>query len=137
MSASTLIAMAKASHMAILKDSPFALYNEYLKARKNPKVAHYAGYQKPWNVPTYDFAEYFWRYVRQTVFYEEILRRFVLATTQNTISNSFMDYQATISARTDVIERNLKSRKFLLKWIIGEGRLGKIVRKFWRKIKKW
>lgn len=110
-----------ASRMAILKDAPFALYNEYLEARKNPKIVHYAGYQKPWNVPACDFAEYFWKYARQTVFYEEILKRFVLATTQNTVSN---------------IERNLKSRKYLLKWIIGEGRFGKFVRKIWRKLRR-
>ena len=110
-----------ASRMAILKDAPFALYNEYLEARKNPKIVHYAGYQKPWNVPACDFAEYFWKYARQTVFYEEILKRFVLATTQNTVSN---------------IERNIKSRKYLLKWIIGEGRFGKFVRKIWRKLRR-
>ena len=110
-----------ASRMAILKDAPFALYNEYLEARKNPKIVHYAGYQKPWNVPACDFAEYFWKYARQTVFYEEILKRFLLATTQNTVSN---------------IERNIKSRKYLLKWIIGEGRFGKFVRKIWRKLRR-
>ena len=64
-----------ASRMAILKEAPFALYNEYLEARKNPKIVHYAGYQKPWNVPACDFAEYFWKYARQTMFYEEILAR--------------------------------------------------------------
>ena len=123
--------MAKASRMAILKEAPFALYNEYLKARKNPKVAHYAGYQKPWHVPTCDFAEYFWKYARQTVFYEEILTRLSEYRAREIIEAQ------PINPRIDNLERNLKSRKFLLKWIIGEGRLGKFVRKIWRKIKKW
>lgn len=58
-----------------LKNAPLNLYTQYLAARKNPKIIHYAGFQKPWDVPDCDFAEYFWKYARQTPFYEEILRR--------------------------------------------------------------
>ena len=119
-----------ASRMAILKEAPFTLYSEYLEARKNPKIVHYAGYQKPWNVPACDFAEYFWKYARQTVFYEEILARLSEYRARKIIETQ------NINPRIDNIERNIKSRKYLLKWIIGEGRFGKIVWKIWRKIKK-
>lgn len=138
-----------ASRMAILKDASFALYNEYLEARKNPKIVHYAGYQKPWNVPACDFAEYFWKYARQTVFYEEILARLSECRARKAIEvqniNPRIDNIGlrvseieswNLNPRTDAIERNLKSRKYLLKRIIGEGRFEKIMRKIWGKIKK-
>lgn len=138
-----------ASRMAILKDAPFALYNEYLEARKNPKIVHYAGYQKPWNVPACDFAEYFWKYARQTVFYEEILTRLSeyrareIIEAQNLnprIDNIGLQVSEieswNLKNRVKISERNLKSRKYLLKWIIGEGRFGKFVRKIWRKLRR-
>lgn len=137
------------SRMAILKKAPFTLYNEYLEARKSPKIVHYAGYQKPWNVPTCDFAEYFWKYARQTVFYEEILARLSECRARKIIDMQSINPRIdniglrvseieswNLNPRTDAIERNIKSRRYLLKRIIGEGRFGKIVRKIWRLIKK-
>lgn len=61
------------SRMDILSQAPFGLYQEYLKARKNPAVIHYAGAWKPWNVPACDYAKEFWNYARRTPFYECIL----------------------------------------------------------------
>ena len=63
------------SRMDVLKKAPFALYDEYMHARQQPKIAHYAGCQKPWNAADCDLAEYFWKYARKTDFYEEIMFR--------------------------------------------------------------
>ena len=43
-----------------LKMAPRKLYEEYMKARRQPYMIHFAGYQKPWDVADCDFAEYFW-----------------------------------------------------------------------------
>lgn len=52
-------------------------YLEYLDARKKPKIIHYAGSPKPWQVPASDFTEEFWHYARKSPFYEEILFKMV------------------------------------------------------------
>lgn len=57
----------------LLKKAPAALYFEWMEARKQPLIVHYAGYQKPWNRRNCDMASYFWNYARKTPFYEDIL----------------------------------------------------------------
>lgn len=59
----------------IIGIAPQYLYEEYMKARKNPKIIHYAGPDKPWDIPYSDFAEMFWKYARHTPYYEIILLR--------------------------------------------------------------
>ncbi len=60
--------------MNSIRNAPYTLYNEYLKARESPKIVHYAGYQKPWNNPSCDFSTYFWYYARKVPFYEILLQ---------------------------------------------------------------
>ena len=98
--------------MNILKKAPFPLYCEYLEARKNPKIIHYAGYQKPWNAVNCDFAEYFWKYARETEFYEEILSRL----------------------NHKIIEHDFLTRRFLLKCLFGKTLLYRACRKVRRMI---
>lgn len=40
---------------------------------ENPKIIHWAGWEKPWKYPVSVLADFFWHYARQTPFYEEIL----------------------------------------------------------------
>ena len=63
------------SRMNSIKCAPYVLYSEYMKAREKPKIVHYAGYQKPWEVTECDMAEYFWKYARKTLYYEIIISR--------------------------------------------------------------
>lgn len=63
------------SRMQILKMAPRDLYGEYVSARKQPYIIHFAGYQKPWDVVDCDFAEYFWKYARKSAYYPRLLRR--------------------------------------------------------------
>lgn len=58
-------------------DLPEDLRREYYEARRNPYIVHYVGRSMPCYVTTYvsDMYEYFWKYARQTVFYEVLLMR--------------------------------------------------------------
>jgi len=87
--------------MAILKHAPLQLYQEYLNARKNPYVIHYAGYQKPWNSKTCDYDHVFWQYARKTVFYENIM-----------LGNSIID---TIAGKKGFIDKLLGNKALLNK----------------------
>ena len=60
-----------------LKKAPAGLYFEWQNARKKPLMVHFAGYQKPWNVPSCDMAPYFWNHARNTPFYEEMIVRII------------------------------------------------------------
>ena len=46
---------------------PQNLYREYILARKQPKIIHFAGAIKPWKDRDKVLSEYFWEYVPQTV----------------------------------------------------------------------
>ncbi len=63
------------SRIKIIAEAPMQIYQDYLKSRKNPFIVHYAGYQKPWNVPTCDYAEWFWKYAKNTPYYQQLLKR--------------------------------------------------------------
>lgn len=63
----------------IISLAPRYLYQEYMNARKHPKIIHYAGPDKPWDIPYCDFAEVFWHYAKKTPFYEIILLRMFAA----------------------------------------------------------
>lgn len=74
-----------------MKRSPMEFFNEYLEARKDPKIIHYAGGEKPWSVVECDMSEYFWQYARSCVFYETIIARL-----------------AADKAKAEIRKRNLK-----------------------------
>ena len=59
----------------ILKLAPKSLFNEYLEARKNPYIIHYAGSQKPWEYPSCDFSNYFWKYANKSIYINQILNQ--------------------------------------------------------------
>lgn len=60
----------KNSRLKVARMAPDSIYKRYIEARKHPKIIHYAGYQKPWEYPDCDMAEYFWKYARQTSCWE-------------------------------------------------------------------
>lgn len=41
----------------------------------DPFLVHYSGVDRPWLAPQCELAEFFWKYARQTEFYEEIIYR--------------------------------------------------------------
>ena len=71
------------NRMQILKMSPRILYDEYMKARKEPYIIHFAGYQKPWNVVECDFSERFWEYARYSPYYIQLLKAIAIDLIEN------------------------------------------------------
>ena len=63
------------SRIDILKLAPKELFNEYIIARKNPLIIHYAGNQKPWETPSCDFSHYFWKYANESIFIKQIIKQ--------------------------------------------------------------
>ncbi len=59
----------------IIRLAPENLRQQYLTARENPRIIHYAGPDKPWIQPVSDFSDEFWRCAGQSPFYEDIINR--------------------------------------------------------------
>ena len=41
--------------------APASAFDSYNASRSNPKIIHYAGFEKPWIMPECDFAEHYWK----------------------------------------------------------------------------
>lgn len=60
-----------------------------------PKMVHYAGVlTKPWNNPSAPLAHYYWYYLRQTVWYEQVVNNWKFNTTLNQPLSRNMLYKA-------------------------------------------
>ena len=79
---------------------PHSTYKKYITSWNTPKIIHYAGGYKPWKQPWLYYSEYFWKYARQTVFYEEIIYK-------NTKNNS---------SRT-IVRNAINRRKIYLQYL--------------------
>ena len=55
--------------------APKWLNDMYMEAVRHPKIIHYAGPQKPWFEPEMDQGLVFWKYAKETVYYEIMLFR--------------------------------------------------------------
>lgn len=75
------------SRIETAKRAPYWLYLEYMESRKSPKIVHYAGFQKPWDVPDCDYAEFFWKYAKRTKAYEVLLAKTTGGSTTVTASS--------------------------------------------------
>ena len=56
-----------------VEEAPLDDLLEYQKARKSPKIIHYAAHPKPWWTPSSDFGFEFWSYAKHSPFYEQLL----------------------------------------------------------------
>ena len=59
----------------IIRLAPQWLNKLYMEARKEPKIIHYAGPEKPWIYPEMDMGKIFWKYAKSTPYYECMLYR--------------------------------------------------------------
>lgn len=59
----------------IIALAPHYMNKAYMEARKNPKIIHYAGPDKPWHQPYADMAENFWKFARKSPYYEVMIQR--------------------------------------------------------------
>ena len=56
--------------------APAEDYAAFLRAYENPRVIHYAGFEKPWKSGHCDLREEYWEYARDTPFYETLIGLF-------------------------------------------------------------
>lgn len=59
--------------MKYIQHAPLHIYRAYMKSRDNPKIIHFAGGKKPWQIPSMDFGFLFWNYARKSLWYETLL----------------------------------------------------------------
>ena len=59
----------------IISRAPKSLSDEYAAARKAPSIVHYAGPEKPWDNPEMDMSSYFWKYAKESGYYEVLIAR--------------------------------------------------------------
>ena len=64
------------------KVAPAEIYNGWKEASKNPFIIHYAGNEKPWVYPDYEFAEVFWKYFAKSPFYHSFILQNTAATSK-------------------------------------------------------
>lgn len=70
----TIVNVRRQHFQTLLLLAPVKVVDDYVKARENPYIIHYAG-TKPWDEPDADMAEEYWRVARNTPFYDEITGR--------------------------------------------------------------
>lgn len=58
--------------------APAEVYNEYLKACENPSIVHYAGKTIPTFCNESNLEYFFWKNVKNSIFYEDLLREMTI-----------------------------------------------------------
>lgn len=71
----------------ILNNLDYRIYDVMKNVEKHPYIIHYCGGYKPWNDASLPLADHFWKYARQTPFYEEILYQNLKGNTVQKIVN--------------------------------------------------
>lgn len=61
------------SRIQVLQNAPYYIWKEYAAARNNPKIVHYAGFQKPWDKVDCDYADNFWKYAKLSPYFITLL----------------------------------------------------------------
>lgn len=56
--------------------APNEVYEAFLASREDQLITHYAGFEKPWKFKHCDRAALYWKYARETPFYERLVRMF-------------------------------------------------------------
>lgn len=61
----------------VIARAPYTVSEEYARARRSPRIVHFAGDTKPWEDAELDLSGEFWKYSRLTEFYELTVSRAV------------------------------------------------------------
>ncbi|NCE65306.1 DUF4422 domain-containing protein [Pseudoflavonifractor sp. 524-17] len=88
--------------------TPLPIKEMYFKGREDPYIIHYAGYLKPWDDPSEDFASEFWELIRGTILYEIILQRMASHTSWQTSA----DYLNWYNTYAKIFDTRSGARKF-------------------------
>lgn len=104
----------------------------YKKAVKKPYVLHYAGGLKPWNVPSMPYANLYYKYARNTPFYEELIQNFTSLQTYryNIVSQTENQNIPTVKKILNLFApKNSKLRKIISKALPRESFRREVLRK--------
>lgn len=97
--------------------APKTIYDEYMEARKQPKAIHYAGRFIPCFEPRVDVAHYFWRYARETIYYEVILS----AMMDNKLGSYVNQLKGNVNTKRRIVDKILplgsRRREFVKKLV--------------------
>lgn len=100
--------------------APANIWQQYLQAKENPYIIHYAGHLQPQYCPDVDTAEIYWFYARKSFFYEDVLVE--------------MMRMHSAPKRKKTFKQKLKG--FLKKFFPYGTKRGTFARKIWKKIKR-
>lgn len=93
--------------------TPF-YYNLYIDSKENFAIIHYASIFKPWHMDNRDESFYFWKYLRDTPFYESVLCS--KNNRLNSILESQMIFNDYIAEKFSICWSVLNKFKILLKF---------------------
>lgn len=77
MSWNVMVDYGRIRQSQIIALAPKWLNDLYKESRKQPKIIHYAGPEKPWIHPEMDFGIEFWNYAKRTPYYEYMISRMI------------------------------------------------------------
>ncbi|MCI7746522.1 MAG: glycosyltransferase family 8 protein, partial [Collinsella sp.] len=83
--------------------APAEMFDAFMTAYADPKIVHYAGYEKPWNCVTCDKPEHYWKYARSTPFYEHLL--FSMCADRRGVAEDIVRAQEEVVAQLTTHER--------------------------------
>ena len=112
---------------------PYYLQKQYAVARKNPKICHHTGPNKPWSELFADTmqTEHFWRRARKSPLYEQILFRTMMTASgafwsgeivgkkKSTKIKNKIKYGFIVPAANGMFPRGTKRRKSAIKFYYG------------------
>ena len=87
----------------VFSHAPNEAYEAFLASRGDQLITHYAGFEKPWKFKHCDRAALYWKYARETPFYERLVRMFC---GQAEDDNYYDDHEYAI-------DKNNPMRKFI------------------------
>lgn len=82
---------------SVFKFAPNEIYDAYMASRVNPKIIHYAGWEKPWVNPECDYAPEYWQYARKTPFYEMLIAKLAKNSVTGQATNTMPIHEKAVS----------------------------------------
>lgn len=82
---------------SVFKFAPSEIYDAYMASRVNPKIIHYAGWEKPWVNPECDYAPEYWQYARKTPFYEMLIAKLAKNSVTGQVTNTMPIHEKAVS----------------------------------------
>lgn len=100
---------------AVEREAPLAIYQSYLNAKNAPKIIRYS--KLPCQSPEAEWGSLFWKYARNTPFYEKLLSQLYFSEQQNAITWNVRVKKKVKAAAGKILPKGSVGR-FLLKSIL-------------------